>query len=333
MYGEGVVSLTYRIRHVRCSVLSLFGEWPRVAMLCISGPTLTGCGAFHRRGYTRNQPLTYPCSASAVITYLLAFNTDTEESNGWSFLVTLANPSSASWGIEKVRTHFGYYTDLFPSSLRTFLAINSLHKISHNDEIIKMAPSKLETISFDTFTNIVDGAPRSSKQKYHGIDPTTKKPNWDVPVATSADIDDAVRAANTAFASWKLNTWAERTDRLVRFKEALEAYTEEMTDLLLKETGKPRMFAAAEVGSASKFIQWHIDLKEPKGEEHDLEDRKIVNKFVPLGVAAAICPWNFPLLLSLGKVLPAVQMGNAIIVKPSPFTPCVLLFLLLKLGC
>lgn len=186
-----------------------------------------------------------------------------------------------------------------------------------------MAPSKLETIDFNTFSNIVAGSPRSSKQKYHGIDPTTKQPNWDVPVATPEDIEDAVTAANKAFAEWKTTTWEYRTERLARFKEALEAYQEEMTELLLKETGKPRQFGAMEVQSAGKFIDWHLSLKEPKGESYDFEDKTIVNKFVPLGVAAAICPWNFPLLLSLGKVLPAVQMGNAIIVKPSPFTPYV----------
>jgi acyl-CoA reductase-like NAD-dependent aldehyde dehydrogenase len=184
-----------------------------------------------------------------------------------------------------------------------------------------MAPSKLETIDFTTFSNFVAGAPRSSKQKYHGIDPTTKQPNWDVPVATAEDIEDAVAAANKAYAEWKNTTWEYRTERIARFKDAMEAYQEEMIELLLKETGKPRQFGAAEVKGVSGFIEWHMNLKEPKGEEYDLEDRKIVNKFVPLGVAAAICPWNFPLLLSLGKVLPAVQMGNAIIVKPSPFTP------------
>lgn len=184
-----------------------------------------------------------------------------------------------------------------------------------------MAPSKVETISFTEFTNFVAGAPRSSKQKYHGIDPTTKKPNWDVPVATPDDIEEAVSAANKAFSEWKTTSWAHRAERIARFKDALEAYQEELTDLLLKETGKPRQFGAAEVKAASGFCDWHVNLKEPKGEEYDLEDRTIVNKFVPLGVAAAICPWNFPLLLSLGKVLPAVQMGNAIIVKPSPFTP------------
>ena len=81
------------------------------------------------------------------------------------------------------------------------------------------------------------------------------------------------------------------------------------------------MFGTAEVDSAFSFIDWHINLKAPKGETYEDDKKKTVNKFVPLGVAAAICPWNFPLLLSLGKVLPAVQMGNAIIVKPSPFTP------------
>ena len=184
-----------------------------------------------------------------------------------------------------------------------------------------MAPSKLETISFTTFSNIVDGQPRSSKTKYHGVDPTTKEPNWDVPVATADDVEDAVAGANKAFAEWKNTTWEYRTERIARFKDAFEAYQEELTDLLLKETGKPRNFGATEVKSASAFFDWHINLKEPKGEVYDTPEKKIVNKFVPLGVAAAICPWNFPLLLSLGKVLPAVQMGNAVIVKPSPFTP------------
>jgi len=184
-----------------------------------------------------------------------------------------------------------------------------------------MAPSRLETISFTTFSNIVNGEPRSSKTKYHGIDPTTKEPNWDVPVATADDVEDAVAAANKAFAEWKTTTWEYRTERLARFKDAIESYQEELTNLLIKETGKPRNFGANEVQSCSGFLDWHIQMKEPKGEEYDLPDRKVVNKYMPLGVAAAICPWNFPLLLSLAKVLPAVQMGNAVIVKPSPFTP------------
>ena len=184
-----------------------------------------------------------------------------------------------------------------------------------------MAPSKLTTIEFDTFFNVVDGQNRSSKTKYNGIDPTTKENLWDVPVATHDDVEDAVVAATRAYNSWKKLTWAERTKYLQRYKEVYDSYLEEMTELLLKETGKPRVFGTVEANTASQWFDWHISMAEPKPDSYDEDDKSIVNKYVPLGVAAAICPWNFPLLLSLGKVLPAVQMGNAVIVKPSPFTP------------
>ena len=184
-----------------------------------------------------------------------------------------------------------------------------------------MAPSKLTTVDFGTFFNVVDGQNRSSKTKYNGIDPTTKESLWDVPSATHDDIEDAVAAANKAYASWKKTTWTERTKYIQRYKEVYESYLEEMTELLLKETGKPRMFGSVEVQTGSQWFDWHIAMAEPKPERYDEEGKTIENKYVPLGVVAAICPWNFPLVLSLGKILPAVQMGNAIIVKPSPFTP------------
>jgi acyl-CoA reductase-like NAD-dependent aldehyde dehydrogenase len=166
-----------------------------------------------------------------------------------------------------------------------------------------MSPSKLDpTISFTTFSNIVDGEARSSKTKYHGIDPTTRKPNWDVPVATPADVDDAVAAANRAFDSWKKTTWEYRTERLARYRDAFESYHDELAELLSKETGKPKQFAAAEVDTSFAFFDWHLAMKEPKGETYDKPDKTVVNKFVPLGVAAAICPWNVsfsPTYLSL----------------------------------
>jgi acyl-CoA reductase-like NAD-dependent aldehyde dehydrogenase len=184
-----------------------------------------------------------------------------------------------------------------------------------------MAPSKLTTIDFGTFFNVVNGENRSSKTKYHGVDPTTKEKLWEVPAATADDIEDAVAAANKAYASWKKTTWTERTKYLQRFKEVYESYQEEMIELLLKETGKPRMFGTVEVQTGSTWFDHHINMTEPKPERYEEETKIIENKYVPLGVVAAICPWNFPLFLSLAKVLPAVQMGNAIIIKPSPFTP------------
>lgn len=62
-------------------------------------------------------------------------------------------------------------------------------------------------------------------------------------------------------------------------------------------------------------------MKEPQLQRTEDDEKIVENKYILLGVVGAICPWNFPLLLSLAKVLPATQMGNTIIVKPSPFTP------------
>ena len=117
-----------------------------------------------------------------------------------------------------------------------------------------MAPSKFVDIDFTSFPNVINGELRSSKTKYHGVDPTTKEPNWDCAVASDQDIDDAVAAANKAFEQWRLKTWEERTEKIARFKELFESYNEELTKLLLKETGKPRMFGGAEVATASKFF-------------------------------------------------------------------------------
>ena len=180
-----------------------------------------------------------------------------------------------------------------------------------------MAPGKVDTIDFGSFSNIVNGQLRNSKNKYHGIDPTTKEPNWDVPVASHDDIEEAVAAANKAYTSWKKTTWAERTHLIERFKEVYFSYEEELTDLVAKECGKPKMFAAMEVKSASEFFDWHINMKEPTLQPFEDSEKTIVNKYVPLGVVGAIGPWNFPLLLTLGKVLPATQMGNTVIVKPT----------------
>ncbi len=184
-----------------------------------------------------------------------------------------------------------------------------------------MAPSKLTTVDFDTFTNIVNGEPRNSKTKYNGIDPCTKEKLWDVPIASKEDVEDAVKAANSAYRKWSKKSWEERQEALTRFKEVYSSYQTEMSELLMKETGKPKQFAESEIKTGVTWFDWHSKLAEPELEEYEDEEKAVSTRYVPLGVVAAICPWNFPIILSLGKILPAVLTGNAVIVKPSPFTP------------
>jgi acyl-CoA reductase-like NAD-dependent aldehyde dehydrogenase len=185
-----------------------------------------------------------------------------------------------------------------------------------------MSPGKTTNISFDSdFGNIVDGKSRTKSDNYHqGVNPTTGEKLWDVPIATQQDVDDAVASAQKAFQSWSVKTIEERKELLKNFQELWGSYQEEFTTLLCKETGKPRQFAAMEVGGVGAWFGHHLTLDVP--EERIEDDEKVMTtRYMPLGVVGAICPWNFPLVLSFGKIIPALLTGCTIIVKPSPFTP------------
>lgn len=184
-----------------------------------------------------------------------------------------------------------------------------------------MSPSKVSTITFDKFYNIVDGKHRSSSRTHNGINPSTKEPLWDVPVGSQDDVDDAVVAGTRAYKQWSRKSIAERKDICRKFVELWAGYEDEMTELLMKESGKPHMHAQGEVTSVKAFWNHHISLDLPE-ERIENEERIIKTTYKPLGVCGGIIPWNFPLTLSIaGKVAPAVIAGNAIIIKPSPFTP------------
>lgn len=183
-----------------------------------------------------------------------------------------------------------------------------------------MSPSKFTHVSFDTYTNIIGGEPRTSKQKYRGIDPSTKEDLWDVPIATKEDVDEAVALAHKAFPAWSQTTWDQRKELLTRYRDLLSSYQDDLLKLIKTECGKPPAMADADVKYLSPMFDWHTALKNPV-EVFEDDAKVITTRYVPIGVVAAICPWNFPLLLSLGKVIPALLTGNCIIVKPSPFTP------------
>ncbi|KAF2758634.1 aldehyde dehydrogenase [Pseudovirgaria hyperparasitica] len=184
-----------------------------------------------------------------------------------------------------------------------------------------MSPSKVSTIVFDKFYNIVDGQLRDTKDTpHHGVNPVTGQELWDVPVASKQDLEDAVAAANKAFVSWSQTSIEERKELLGKWVAVYAQHRDDFINLLIKETGKPRKFATVEVDGVTQFAGFHTTLTIP--EERIEDDEKVITtRYTPLGVVGAICPWNFPLILSMGKIAPALLTGNTIIVKPSPFTP------------
>ena len=184
-----------------------------------------------------------------------------------------------------------------------------------------MSPSKVSTITFDKFYNIIDGKQRSSSKVHNGVNPSTKEKLWDVPIASEQDVNEAVAAGQRAFKQWSRTSLQERRDACQKFIDLWAGYESEMTELLMKENGKPRTHAQGEVAGVKSWWKHHMSLDLPEEVMED-DDKIVKTTYRPLGVCGGIIPWNFPLVLSIaGKVAPAVVSGCAIIIKPSPYTP------------
>ncbi|KAJ9614295.1 hypothetical protein H2200_002431 [Cladophialophora chaetospira] len=181
------------------------------------------------------------------------------------------------------------------------------------------ATSKLDC--FSGYFNTINGQLMSTDKTRHGINPATGKPNPEVPVCTQQDVDDAVKAARTAFTTWSKTSWHERQKAILDFADALEQHTDDFAKMLTLEQGKPIQFAVQEVQVG---VLWMRELAKIKLQEEILEettDKQVVVRYTPLGVSVGIVPWNFPIHLACGKIAPSLLTGNPIIVKPSPFTP------------
>ncbi|KAL2116513.1 hypothetical protein VTJ04DRAFT_8681 [Mycothermus thermophilus] len=174
------------------------------------------------------------------------------------------------------------------------------------------------------FYNIINNELRSSPTTERVIDPRTEEPLWPWPVASTQDFEDAVAAARRAFdAGWGRTTVAERQEKLRQMAGVLGQHFDELAQILMRESGKSRLLANIDVGSS---IEQCMHFSKPENALQDEvqsdDDRgRVVATHVPLGVVAAICPWNFPLILANIKVVSALVTGNCVIVKPSPFTP------------
>lgn len=172
-----------------------------------------------------------------------------------------------------------------------------------------------------TFHNVINNELTSTATTRHGINPATTEPNPEVPVATQEDLDKAVDAARAAFKTWSKTTFAERRAALLAYADAIEANIDGFSKTLTMEQGKPLNQSQTEVGMAATWIRGLSSIEISTNIIEETEDRKVIQRYTPMGVAGAIVPWNFPVLLAMGKIVPAVYTGNAVIVKPSPFTP------------
>jgi acyl-CoA reductase-like NAD-dependent aldehyde dehydrogenase len=166
----------------------------------------------------------------------------------------------------------------------------------------------------------IGGRSMTARASFEAFNPATRSVIAIVPDADNSQLDEAVGAARSAFNAWSRSSFAERQSALFAIAEVLETHSEEFMALLIKEQGKPRPDAEWEVGGSAI---WCREIgKQSLADEviEDTQERKVFTRFTPLGVVGAIVPWNFPILLAIWKIAPALMAGNCIIVKPSPFT-------------
>ncbi|KAJ5949789.1 hypothetical protein N7454_001373 [Penicillium verhagenii] len=176
-------------------------------------------------------------------------------------------------------------------------------------------------LDFSSFHNVINNELTSTAITRHSINPANLQANPEVPVSTQEDLDRAVQAARQAFSKWSKTSIAERRAAMNAYASAIEANADGFAKTLTMEQGKPLAQATTEVGMASTWVRGISALEIPVNVIEETKERKVIQRYTPMGVVGAIVPWNFPVLLAIGKVAQAVYTGNAIIMKPSPFTP------------
>jgi len=163
------------------------------------------------------------------------------------------------------------------------------------------------------------------------VNPATEEVIGTVPEASVKDVDRAVEAARRAYEEgpWRRMSPRERSDALVRFCGVVADRRSELVDLIIAEAGAARSIAEMmQFDTGLRYAQWMAertasfpfhDPLPPQAGARGLGQGVILKE--PVGVVAAITAFNFPLYLNLSKVVPAMAMGNSVVLKPSPFTP------------
>ncbi|WP_298012446.1 NAD-dependent succinate-semialdehyde dehydrogenase [uncultured Aquabacterium sp.] len=145
-----------------------------------------------------------------------------------------------------------------------------------------------------------------------------------VPRMGAAETERAIDAANAAWPAWRALTAKARAALLQAWLQQIQQHAEDLAVLMTVEQGKPLAEARGEVAYAASFIEWFAEeAKRLYGETipSPLADRRLLVLREPIGVCAAITPWNFPLAMITRKVAPALAAGCPIIVKPAESTP------------
>jgi betaine-aldehyde dehydrogenase len=173
-------------------------------------------------------------------------------------------------------------------------------------------------------------APKSGKY-VELISPVTGQPFAEMPVSDASDVDHALQVALMAFASWKRTTPSQRSSALLKIADLLEANAEELVAIESENTGKIIAVTMSEeippMIDQIRFFAGAARLLEGRGAAEYMEGMTSYVRREPVGVCAAVTPWNYPMMMATWKWAPAIAAGNTMVLKPGDSTPASTLFM------
>ena len=182
------------------------------------------------------------------------------------------------------------------------------------------------SVTTSTFQNFVGGTWVDAAEGGTAeiINPSTGDTIGEVPNGTQADVDRAVDAAKAALPEWLETTPGERAEALLKLADALDANTDELALLESQNVGKPVPAARDEIPVASdniRFFAGAARLLEGRAAGEYMRGYTSMIRREPVGIVGQIAPWNYPLMMAVWKIAPALAAGNVVVLKPSEQTP------------
>lgn len=171
------------------------------------------------------------------------------------------------------------------------------------------------------YKNLIDGELVDNGQWLEVVNPANEEVIGRVPACGKDELDRAVAGARRAFKSWSKTPIDERRALINAMADAIQANFDELFRLLTAEQGKPHQQAQFEIGGAPMMMKAQATLELADVINEDSAQRLSRTRRVPVGVVGGIVPWNFPVLMAVQKIAPALLAGCTIVLKPSPFTP------------
>ena len=179
---------------------------------------------------------------------------------------------------------------------------------------------------YDKFGQYINGKwqKSSSKETYEVINPATEEVIGKASKASSLDVEKALESAEKGFAEWKKFSPWDRATIIRKMADLIRKKNNELAKWMTLETGKPLAEGLAEVSGSADIFEWNAEeTKRIYGQtvQSRFENTRVIINYEPVGVVAALSPWNFPLILAARKISTALAAGCSVICKPDVITP------------